>query len=51
MFTPVIDLIGLASAARTTLRWLPQLLKTVRDKQTRALRVSGRRRAKKFVVP
>ncbi len=32
-----IDLIGLAGAALTTLCWLPQLLKTIRDKETRAL--------------
>ncbi|HZQ11641.1 MAG TPA: SemiSWEET transporter [Pseudolabrys sp.] len=35
--THLIDLIGLAGAALTTLCWLPQALKTVRDKDTHAL--------------
>ncbi|HXX26744.1 MAG TPA: SemiSWEET transporter [Pseudolabrys sp.] len=33
----VIDLIGSTGAALTTLCWLPQTLKTVRDRETRAL--------------
>jgi len=36
-FARLIDLIGLTGAALTTLCWLPQALKTVRDKETRAL--------------
>jgi MtN3 and saliva related transmembrane protein len=34
---PLIDLIGAAGAALTTLCWLPQALKVMRDKETRAL--------------
>ena len=33
----VIDLIGSSGAALTTLCWLPQALKTVRERETRAL--------------
>jgi MtN3 and saliva related transmembrane protein len=32
-----IDLIGLTGAALTTLCWLPQVLKAIREKETRAL--------------
>jgi len=34
---PLIDLAGAAGAALTTLCWLPQALKVVREKNTRAL--------------
>jgi MtN3 and saliva related transmembrane protein len=33
----LIDLIGLAGAVLTTLCWLPQVMKAVREKETRAL--------------
>lgn len=33
----VIDLIGASGAALTTLCWLPQAIKVVREKETRAL--------------
>ena len=33
----LIDLIGAAGAALTTLCWLPQALKVIREKETRAL--------------
>jgi len=36
-FGRLIDLIGLAGAALTTLCWLPQVVKAVREKETRAL--------------
>jgi MtN3 and saliva related transmembrane protein len=32
-----IDLVGVAGAALTTLCWLPQALKVMREKETRAL--------------
>lgn len=35
--TSAIDLIGAAGAALTTLCWLPQALKVIREKETRAL--------------
>ena len=35
--SPVIDAIGAAGAVLTTLCWLPQALKVIRDKDTRAL--------------
>lgn len=34
---PLIDIIGAAGAALTTLCWLPQALKVIREKETRAL--------------
>jgi MtN3 and saliva related transmembrane protein len=34
---PLIDVIGTTGAALTTLCWLPQALKVIRDKETRAL--------------
>jgi MtN3 and saliva related transmembrane protein len=34
---PLIDVIGATGAALTTLCWLPQALKVIRDKETRAL--------------
>ncbi len=36
-FPWVIDFVGVAGALLTTLCWLPQVLKTVREKETRAL--------------
>lgn len=33
----VIDIIGMSGAALTTLCWLPQALKIIREKETRAL--------------
>lgn len=37
MLGPLVDLIGAAGAALTTLCWLPQAVKTLREKETRAL--------------
>lgn len=37
MLGPFVDLIGAAGAALTTLCWLPQAVKTLREKETRAL--------------
>jgi MtN3 and saliva related transmembrane protein len=34
---PLIDVIGAAGAMLTTLCWLPQALKVIREKETRAL--------------
>jgi MtN3 and saliva related transmembrane protein len=34
---PLIDMIGVAGAALTTLCWLPQALKVIRERETRAL--------------
>ena len=34
---PLIDVIGATGAAFTTLCWLPQALKVIREKETRAL--------------
>ena len=34
---PLIDIIGVTGAALTTLCWLPQAMKVIRDKDTRAL--------------
>jgi MtN3 and saliva related transmembrane protein len=34
---PLIDVVGATGAALTTLCWLPQALKVVREKETRAL--------------
>jgi len=36
-FTPLLDVVGGAGAALTTLCWLPQALKLIREKETRAL--------------
>ena len=36
-FTWVIDLVGATGAVLTTLCWLPQALKIVRERETRAL--------------
>ena len=33
----IVDLIGLAGAVLTTVCWLPQVTKVLRDKETRAL--------------
>ena len=41
MFARLIDFIGITGAALTTLCWLPQALKVVREKETRALSLSG----------
>jgi MtN3 and saliva related transmembrane protein len=35
--TPVVDLIGNAGAILTTVCWLPQAIKIIRDRETRAL--------------
>lgn len=37
----LIDSIGVTGAALTTLCWLPQAVKIVRDKETRALSLPG----------
>jgi MtN3 and saliva related transmembrane protein len=42
-FSRLLDLIGLAGAVLTTLCWLPQVMKAVRDKETRALSLSAPR--------
>ena len=34
---PLIDVVGATGAALTTLCWLPQTMKIIRDKDTRAL--------------
>ena len=34
---PLIDVIGVTGAALTTLCWLPQALKVIRERETRAL--------------
>jgi MtN3 and saliva related transmembrane protein len=34
---PLIDIIGVAGAVLTTLCWLPQALKVIRERETRAL--------------
>jgi MtN3 and saliva related transmembrane protein len=36
-FTWLIDVIGIIGAVLTTLCWLPQLVKVLREKETRAL--------------
>jgi MtN3 and saliva related transmembrane protein len=36
-FSRLIDLVGLTGAVLTTLCWLPQVMKAVREKETRAL--------------
>jgi MtN3 and saliva related transmembrane protein len=36
-FVRPIDIIGIAGATLTTLCWLPQALKAIREKETRAL--------------
>ena len=40
-FSRLIDAIGLSGAALTTLCWLPQVMKAVREKETRALSLSA----------
>jgi len=37
MLGRIVDLVGLTGAALTTLCWLPQMLKAIREKETRAL--------------
>ncbi len=37
----LIDVVGAAGAALTTLCWLPQALKVMREKETRALSLPG----------
>lgn len=37
----LVDIAGAAGAALTTLCWLPQALKVIRDKDTRALSLSA----------
>ncbi len=41
MLAPLVDLAGIAGAALTTLCWLPQALKVVRERETRALSLVG----------
>ena len=41
MFARLIDLIGITGAALTTLCWLPQALKVMREKEMRALSLAG----------
>ena len=40
-FATLIDIIGITGAALTTLCWLPQALKVIREKETRALSLTG----------
>jgi MtN3 and saliva related transmembrane protein len=37
----IVDAIGLAGAALTTLCWVPQAIKIVRDRDTRAISLPG----------
>jgi MtN3 and saliva related transmembrane protein len=37
----LIDVVGAGGAALTTLCWLPQAMKVIREKETRALSLSG----------
>lgn len=41
LFARFIDIIGATGAALTTLCWVPQALKVIRDKDTRALSLSA----------
>jgi MtN3 and saliva related transmembrane protein len=41
LLTRLIDLTGALGALLTTLCWLPQALKVVREKETRALSLTG----------
>ena len=41
MFAPLVDLTGTAGAALTTLCWLPQALKVLRERETRGLSLTG----------
>jgi len=41
MFTSAVDLIGFVGAALTTLCWLPQALKNIRERDTRAISLFG----------
>lgn len=41
IFSSSIDLIGFAGAALTTLCWLPQAVKNMRERNTRAISLSG----------
>jgi MtN3 and saliva related transmembrane protein len=38
---PLIDIIGVTGATLTTLCWLPQAMKVIREKETRALSLSA----------
>jgi MtN3 and saliva related transmembrane protein len=40
-FAHLIDVMGLAGAALTTLCWLPQMAKSIRERDTRALSLPG----------
>jgi MtN3 and saliva related transmembrane protein len=40
-FVSLIDFIGVSGAALTTLCWMPQVLKVLREKETRALSLPG----------
>lgn len=41
LFARLIDVIGAIGATLTTLCWLPQALKVIREKETRALSLSA----------
>ena len=41
MASPLVDTIGAAAAVLTTLCWIPQALKIIRDKETRAISLPG----------
>ena len=41
MTLPLVDAIGAAGAALTTLCWVPQAMKIIRDRDTRAISLPG----------
>lgn len=41
MASAAVDAIGAAGAALTTLCWVPQAIKIIRDRETRAISLSG----------
>lgn len=41
MTSPIVDMIGAAGAVLTTLCWIPQAVKIIRDKETRAISLPG----------
>jgi MtN3 and saliva related transmembrane protein len=41
LFTRLIDIIGAAGATLTTICWLPQALKVIREKETKALSLAA----------
>ncbi len=41
MSKPIVDMIGTAGAVLTTLCWVPQAIKIMREKETRAISLPG----------